>query len=117
MPIGTPFKKGNTAGKGRPKLSNEQKKNLKRLKSFDGKTLLAKYSLMTHESLKNFISQGDTNTCLELLVAKVIDKGIERCDINILSYLFTRFGWDEAEKDTGRPISINYSVIKNNKDE
>lgn len=110
---GKPFPKGNTIAKGRPALTKEQKLIRERLKKMDGKYLLAKYAMMKHGELKKLPEDAKDNLpSIEIFIIKLIETGIAKADLTVLSWIYDKFGWNEpsTKTDDGQLV-VNFNVL------
>jgi hypothetical protein len=102
------FPKGNTFG-GMKRQTEEQKEVRRKLKLLDGKLLLGKYCYMDYFELKERIEKRE-GTVLEIMIMRVIERGITTADYQILNWIYTRLGL-LSDDDPDKSISVNYSVI------
>ena len=106
--VGRPFKKGNTAskGKGRPKLTIEQQKIKDALRKQSGKLIVAKYCLMEYNKLLHDVKNRKLST-IERFVCRVIEKGVSKGDVNILMWVFSILDWNGETGIEAPKITIN----------
>lgn len=90
---GKNFPHGNKYGKGFPKFSPEQLEVKRKIDSYHGKYILAKYCLMNFSDLKEKI-QDDNVPNIDKMIMVMIERCIEKAELPILMWIYTRLGWD-----------------------
>ena len=108
---GRNFEKGHKLSKGQPKLSEEQIEIRRTLEQLNGKLLLAKYCIKSHAELKEFIKDPDA-TCLELMIAKMIERAISKAEVQYLNWIYERLGWDFDEENYRRRSKVENQLIR-----
>lgn len=109
---GKDFVKGHAKVGGRKKLSEEQLEIKRMLESQPGTLLLAKYAMMEYPDLKEFIKSAKAGEksvqTIELLIACILEHGIEKCDLMKLSWFVDRLfsKHDDLAVDSGKPKLI-----------
>ena len=108
---GRNFEKGHKLAKGTPKLSDEQRLLRKALNELHGKLLIVKYCIKSHAELKQFIKNPNA-TCLELMIARMIERAISKAEVQYLNWIYERLGWDFDEENYRRKSQIENELIR-----
>ena len=113
---GKNFPKGNKFGKGFPKLTEEQMEIKRKIDSYNGKLILAKYCIMSFDELKKKLTQPKIPT-IDLMIMRMIERCISKAELPILIWIYSRLGWDGdlSDQDKG-DIQKARLIIKLDKD-
>jgi hypothetical protein len=92
-------------------MSEEQRELRRTLEKLNGKLLLAKHCIRNIAELKAFIKRTDVS-CIELMLARMVERAISKAEIQYLNWIYERLGWDFDEENYRRRSAVENEMIR-----